>query len=134
MTNCASFPLVSALKGDLVGEWLPLALADLYMLIYSIGGNALTRDEVLQSWGFAPMQRPAAQIKAETDRALSQLFPTLLHQQQKQEVVRRQPISLVGPMQRNEVGDQDHDKRDQDTSHEQQGEFLNLKRADKCQQ
>ena len=80
MTDCASFPLVSALKGDLVGEWPPLALADLYMLIYSIGDNALTRDEVLQSWGFAPMQRPAAQIKAETDRALSKLFPTLLHQ------------------------------------------------------
>ena len=39
-------------------------------------------------------------------QSLSQLFPTLLHQQQKQEVVRRQPISLVGPMQRNKERDQ----------------------------
>ena len=97
---------MSALKGDLIGEWLPLALADLYGLICSIGGDAPPRDEILQEWGLPSGPKPAAQNKIETDRALFQLFPTLLRQQQKQKVVRRQPISLVGPMQRDKERDQ----------------------------
>lgn len=59
------------MRGDLLGEWLPAALADLLCVILKIGGVSRDRDEILSSWGF---RLPARQRAAETDRALAQLF------------------------------------------------------------
>ena len=75
MTNCASFPLVSALKGDLVGEWLPCALGDLYVLIASIDGDPPTRSAVIADLGLPAVHASdKATAAAQTNLALAQLF------------------------------------------------------------
>lgn len=62
----ASEQLLDAMRGDLLGEWLPLALAD---LVCAWTGDS--RKSVLASWGF---KRTQADIDAETDRTLEQFF------------------------------------------------------------
>lgn len=59
------------MHGDLLGEWLPLALADLFAVILAVGGQHRTRREILSGWGF-PV--PKTDGQSETDRALAQLF------------------------------------------------------------
>ncbi len=58
--------MLDALRGDLLGEWLPTALADLLC-----AWTGRTRETILESWGF---HRPQAEVAAETDRALERLF------------------------------------------------------------
>lgn len=63
--------LAESLRGDLLGEWLPLALADVVVLGCAACGVKTSRRATLESWGF---RVHAPDAESERDRALRQLF------------------------------------------------------------
>ena len=51
----ASLNLVKELHGDMLGAWLPVAIADIYSLILAYATNnkqRINRIEILEGWGF----------------------------------------------------------------------------------
>jgi hexokinase len=43
--------MVPSLRGEVLGEWLPLALADILARLLTIWGGEVERSTILQSWG-----------------------------------------------------------------------------------
>ncbi len=43
--------MVPSLRGEVIGEWLPLALADILARLLTIWGGEVERSTILQSWG-----------------------------------------------------------------------------------
>jgi len=43
--------MVPSLRSEVLGEWLPLALADILARLLTIWGGEVDRSTILQSWG-----------------------------------------------------------------------------------
>lgn len=52
----AAMGAVSGLREP--AEWIHLALADVCVALTGLGGATIDRNQVLESWGFDPAQRP----------------------------------------------------------------------------
>lgn len=69
--------LVQELHGDMLGQWLPFAIADIYAvaLAYATNGKQrLTRVDILESWGFDLKAEIERNREHETNKALADWF------------------------------------------------------------
>lgn len=69
--------LASEMRCDMLGEWLPLALADIVVVLASTWGKTeLTRETLIAGWGLSTKTLEAAN-EAETERRINNLMDAM---------------------------------------------------------